>query len=433
MHWTNRGNELAVRSAHTLGLLRIPRDSPRANKPHVRAAMLDNLIVLDLTDSKGQFAGRVLSDLGMRVIKVEPPGGDATRLTGPFKGDVPGGESSLRFAFLNGGKESITLDIASTEGRELLLKLSEHADVILESFPPGHLASLRLGYDELRERNSSLVVASITGFGQYGPHSGLLAPDIVGVAMGGLMYISGDSSLPPVKPPETQAFYYGSMFAAYGVLLALFARETTGEGRHVDCSIQESIATQEHTIREAAFGGAAIVRNGSQHRSVAPANIFACRDGYVFLFVLGARHWETFLDLWTDHPPELDAPELAAPQRRRALAPTLNPLVEDFTRRYRTSELTALLQERGIPCLPVNSPREFLDEEQTRQRELLGPAFSEGLGDYLALRFPALVDGKRPAVAGGPPRCGEHNSLVFGDWLELTPAALELLSAQRVI
>jgi crotonobetainyl-CoA:carnitine CoA-transferase CaiB-like acyl-CoA transferase len=395
--------------------------------------MLRDLTALDLTDLKGQFAGRVLRDLGMRVIMVEPPGGDSTRRRGPFKADAPDSDSSLRFAFLNGGKESVTLDIGCAEGREVLLQLSEHADVILESFPPGHLADLGLGFEVLRRRNPSLVVASITGFGQYGPHSGFLASDIVGVATGGLMYISGESSLPPVQPPETQAFYLGSMFAAYGVLLALFAREHTGEGRHVDCSIQESVATQEHTIREAAFDGAVISRNGSQHKNVAPASVFACSDGYVYLFILGAGHWQSFLDLWTDHPPELDGEELKTPHRRRAVASTLNPLVEQFTRRYRKEELTALLQDRGVPCLPVNSPREFLEREETRQREFLGPAFSQALGEYVAPRFPALVDERRPAGAGGPPRCGEHNGLVFGEWLGLSPAALELLSAQGVI
>lgn len=395
--------------------------------------MLRDLIALDLTDVKGQFAGRILRDLGMRVIKVEPPEGDSARGLGPFRDDVPDREASLRFAFLNGGKESVTLDIERAEGSELLARLSEHVDVLLESFAPGYLASLDLGYDALRERNPGLVVASITGFGQYGPHSGFLAPDIVGTAMGGLMYISGDPSLPPVTPPETQAYYFGSLFAAYGVLLALFARESTGRGRHVDCSIQESIATQEHVIREAAFDGAAVVRNGSQHKNVAPANIFRCRDGFVCLFVFGTRHWKSFLELWHDHPSELDAVELETPRRRRAQAAMLNPLVEEFTRRYRKSELTTLLQERGIPCLPVNSLREFQNDEQTRRRETLGQASSEALGKYLAPRFPALLDRERPAVAGGPPRCGEHNSAVFGELLGLTDIDLKSLSERGVI
>jgi crotonobetainyl-CoA:carnitine CoA-transferase CaiB-like acyl-CoA transferase len=395
--------------------------------------MLAHLTALDLTGVKGQFAGRILRDLGMRVIKVEPPGGDPARQIGPFRDDVPAPDSSLRFAFLNGGKESVTLDLEASRGQELLLRLVEHVDVVLESFPVGYLTRLGVDYEAMKARNQRLVFASITGFGQDGPHSHFLSPDIVGAAMGGLMYISGDPLLPPVKPPETQAYYFASIFAAYGVLLALFARETTGHGRYVDCSIQESIATQEHTIREAGFDGTPIVRNGSQHKNVAPASIFACKDGYVFLFVLGARHWDRFLELWTDHPPELDAPELKTPHARRDIASELNPMVEEFTRRYTKEELTALLQERGIPCLPVNSLGEFLDEEQTRQRELVGSFAGQPLGTHHpALLFPALVGGVRPAAAA-PPHCGEHNSSVLGSVLGLAPAELELLSAQGVI
>ena len=249
--------------------------------------MLEGLTALDLTGLQGQFAGRILADLGMRVVKVEPPGGDPVRAIGPFKDDAAGPETSLRFAFLNGGKESVTLDLETAEGRELLLGLVERADVLLESFEPGYLAGLGLGYETLKERKPGLVMAAITPFGQYGPHADYHATDIVGVAMGGLMFISGAPELPPVRPPETQGYYYASVFAAYGVLLSLWA----GEGRYIDVSMQEAVATQEHMIREAAFDGVAIVRNGSQHKHAAPANIFSCKDGHVFLFVLGPRDW----------------------------------------------------------------------------------------------------------------------------------------------
>ena len=184
--------------------------------------MLAGLTALDLSGLQGQFAGRILADLGMRVIKVEPPGGDPVRGVGPFAGDVPGRERSLRFAFLNGGKESVTLDIATADGKALFLDLAERADVVIESFAPGRLDGLGLGWEALRERNPRLILASITGFGQYGPRAGWMAPDIVGVATGGLMYISGDPALPPVRPPETQGYYYASVFAAYGILLALW-------------------------------------------------------------------------------------------------------------------------------------------------------------------------------------------------------------------
>lgn len=396
-------------------------------------SLLAGFTALDLSGNEGQFAGRLLADLGMRVIKVEPPSGDDVRSIGPFKNDVVDREASLRFAFLNGGKESVTLNLGTTDGRKILLDLASRADVLIESFRPGHLDSLGVGYPQLRERNRRLVVVSITGFGQDGPRANYRAPDIVGVAMGGIMFISGSPSLPPVRPPETQSFYYASIYAAYGVLLALFQRGEDGDGQHIDVSIEESVASQEHMIREAAFDGVQITRNGSQHKHTSPANIFPCSDGYVYLFILGARDWERFLELWTDHPIALDAPELKAPGRRRAQAAVINPLVEQFTSRYAKRDLMSYLQGHGIPCLPVNSPRDFLGEEQVRYREFLGDVESAALGPYKAPRFPALIDGQRPPVAGPPPELGADNATVYNEWLGLKPAELELLAARGVV
>jgi benzylsuccinate CoA-transferase BbsE subunit len=393
--------------------------------------LLSGYTVLDLTDLKGQFAGRLLRDLGMRVVKIEPPEGDAVRRFGPFRGDRPDLDASLRFAFLNGGKESVTLDLESADGRAMLLRLVQDADVVLESFAPGYLPNLGLGYDDLQQINPGLVMASVTGFGQDGPRAGYLTPDIVGLAMGGLMYISGDPNLPPVKAPETQAFYYTCVFTVLGILMALFERENTGQGDWIDVSIQESIATQEHMIREAAFDGVAITRNGSQHKHTAPANIFACRDGHVYLFILSARDWDRFLGLWTEHPAELDAPELKPPSNRRRHLELINPLVEQFTMRYAKGELTALLQTHGIPCLPVNSPTDFLNEEQIRARGLFG---SDGGPDsYVSLRFPVMFDDERLAVAGPPPAIGEHNASVFGDGLGATLSDLMLMFGRGTI
>jgi len=389
--------------------------------------LLGGYTVLDLTDLKGQFAGKLLADLGMQVIKIEPPAGDPVRRLGPFKDDRASLDASLRFAFLNGGKHSVTLDLSSSAGRGLFLRLVAEADVLLESFEPGYLAGLGLAPEAICERNPGLVMASLSGFGQSGPHAGYLAPDIVGLAMGGLMYISGAPGSPPVKAPETQSYYYSSVFMALGVLLALLRRGDTGMGDYLDVSIQESIATQEHMIREAAFDGVAITRNGSQHKHAAPANIFPCSDGHVYLFVLGPRDWERFLALWAGHPTDLDAPELRSPSTRRAQIALINPLVEQFTRRYTKAELTSLLQEHGVPCLPVNSPADFLAADQIRGRGFLGDADSAGLGRHRQPLFPVLVEGKRLPSAGPPPMIGEDNHAVLEERLGLSASDVELL------
>jgi len=388
--------------------------------------MLSGYLALDLTDLKGQLCGKLLRDFGFDVIKIEPPGGDPVRRLGPFKDDAPHLEGSLRFAYLNSGKKSLTLDATRPEGWDVLLRLAEQADVLLESSPPG-----TLDLDALRQRNPKLLITSVTGFGQTGPHRDYLCPDIVGFAMGGLMYISGDPELPPVNAPETQSCYFASTYAALGTLLSLWQRGRDGQGRSVDVSIQETIASQEHLIRTFATDGESITRHGSQHEHVAPANIFPASDGYVYLFVTRA-HWKRLLDFWKDHPPMLDEPEWLDNDFRRARVDELNDLVSAFTRRFRRDELAEQLQKAGIPCLAVNTPMAFIREEHIQARQLFQPVEHPYLGSYLQTAFPLIADGQRqPAVP--PPLLGEHTREILIERLGLSMEQLELLFAQGVI
>lgn len=364
-------------------------------------SLLAGYAALDLTDLKGQLCGRFLADLGMTVIKVEPPGGDPVRRLGPFSRQTDENPLSLLFAHLNANKKSIILDLGTKEDRETLLDLSERVDVFLESFPPGFLASIGLGYPDLARANPGLVLASISGFGQTGPRRHFACADIVAYAMSGLMYIGGDPALPPCKPPETQAYYFGSLMAALGVVAALYKRGATGTGDWVDVSMQEALATQEHLIRLYANEGEILQRQGSQHAHVAPAKIFPCRDGYVYLYI-SRRHWEKLLEVWADHPEELDDPALLADPVRRGKAGFVNERVERFTRRYGKEELTALLQSHGIPCVPVNRPREFIFDGHIQERQFFPPvAYPEG-GTLHQPAAPVLIDGRRPALKPAP-------------------------------
>ena len=237
-------------------------------------AFLKGYRALDLTDLSGQLCGRVLADLGMEVIKIEPPGGDPARELAPFISFPDGKLLSTTFAHLNAGKASKVLDLDKEADRDAFRKMVESADVVLESFQPGELEAKGLGYKNLAKINPGIVMASITGFGQTGPKNNLACNDLVALAESGFLYISGDPALPPCKPPETQAYYFASLFATVGVLAALYRRERTGQGDHVDASMQECLATQEHIIRLWANEKEILKRAGSQHASVAPAKIF---------------------------------------------------------------------------------------------------------------------------------------------------------------
>jgi crotonobetainyl-CoA:carnitine CoA-transferase CaiB-like acyl-CoA transferase len=364
---------------------------------------------LDLTGLSGQLSGRILADLGMEVIKIEPPGGDPVRNLAPFVTSANGAKLSTTFAHLNAGKASKVLDLEQEADRAALRKLAETADVVLESFQPGELDAKGLGYKDLTAINPGIVMASITAFGQTGPKKNLAFNDLVALAESGFLYISGDPSLPPVRPPETQAYYFASLFATAGVLAALYRRERTGQGDHVDASMQETLATQEHIIRLWANEKQIAKRAGSQHGSVAPAKIFPCKDGFVYLYVT-RQHWKLFLSLWKDHAATFDAPDWLNNLYRRAHADELNPAVEAFLSKFTMAEITDFLQAKGIPCVPVNTPMGFANDKQVQERGFMVPVEHAGFGKTKQPAMPFVIDGARPTVGSVPVLDGWRDS-----------------------
>jgi crotonobetainyl-CoA:carnitine CoA-transferase CaiB-like acyl-CoA transferase len=385
--------------------------------------LLEGYVALDLTDLRGQMCGKLLRDLGIDVIKVELPGGDPVRRLGPFAHDRPDPEGSLRFAYLNAGKRSVVLDLAQPSGRDALLGLVRQADVLVESFAPGTLPALGLDEARLREHNPHLVITSITGFGQTGPYRDYLCPDLVGLAMGGVLGIAGDPGLPPVQAPETQGAYFASVYAAFATVLALWRRLTPSGERgllRADVAVQECLSYNESLIRTFAFDGHSVKRAGPQHPQVAPANVFPTRDGYVYMLI-AEQHWQRLLDLWPNHAPELDDPKLHSNAGRRARAEWITAQVSTFTQPFTRDALVSLLQAHGIPALPVNTPADFMRDEQVQYRELFQPTTHPVLGDYAQVSFPPLIDGKR-VPAAPPPLLGEHTRAVLDEQAAASPA-----------
>jgi len=393
--------------------------------------LLQGFRVLDLSTFMGAFCGKLLADFGMDVIKVEPPQGDELRNEPPFARGQQNCEGSLRFAYFNSGKRGITLDLGQPAGRDIFLDLVEKADVVVDSHEPGYLERLGLNYGDLIERRPNLILVSISGFGQDGPYRDYLAPDLVTNAMGGLLFISGDPSLTPCVPPGCQSYVYTSLYAAFGTLLGLWQREAKGVGVHIDASVQASMALHEHVAFTYSAEGRIMKRAGSQHQHVAPANLFPCRDGYISFFAT-QRHWPIFLEMWEDHPPELDDPELKINAKRRAAADWINPFVAEFTSRYGKEELSLLLQKHGLPALPVNTPRDFMNDAHIQERGFFGEVKHPILGTFAQPGVPFLVDGVRRGPRPAP-RLGQHNSEVLGNELGLSEETLGVLSASGVI
>ena len=238
--------------------------------------------VLDLTGEQGQACGKLLADLGADVIKVEPPGGDPARRRGPFVDDEPGPDRSLRWLAWNANKRSVSLDLNDAAGRDQFLRLVQSADFVLESFAPGYLAQLRLGYDELAQVNPSLILVSISPFGQSGPYRDYKATDIVCWAMSGFMSIAGEGERPPAQISDNaQSFLNACGDAAIGALIALEQRRRTGRGQHVDVSAQE--ATARATFQISASWDLNR-RNLARGELATPARLpwmWPCRDGHV--------------------------------------------------------------------------------------------------------------------------------------------------------
>lgn len=393
--------------------------------------LLPGYRVLDLTSSMGALCGKFLGDLGMDVIKIEPPGGDPARGEPPFAKGCVHREGSLRFAYLNAGKRSITLDIARAEGREVLLDLVARADVVVEDFSPGSLAAMGLGYDVLLGRRDNLILVSVSGFGQDGPYAHYKTTDLIGNAMGGLLYISGDPKMTPCNPPETQSFYYTCLFACYGVMLSLWQRQTRGIGAWVDASVQASMSLHEHVAFNYSAEGRVMKRAGSQHQHNAPANLFQCKNGWISLFVT-QTHWPLLLKAWPDHDPGLDDPKWINSNLRRQHADYINAEVTSFTSRFLKEELAELMQKHGIPGLPVNSPSDFMKDPHIQARGFFAGVNHPLLGSFAQPGAPFMVDGRRRPAAPAP-LLGQHNHEVLCGELGLSANELSALAAERVI
>ena len=340
--------------------------------PHIR--------VLELANHRAHYCGKLLADLGAEVVKVEPPEGDSTRREGPFKDDVPDPEGSLSFIYYNANKMGITLDLESPGDRDAFLRLAEGADVVLESFRPGQLEAWGLGYAELRRLNPGLVLASLSGFGQTGRNSQLLAPELVCTAMGGTMFISGHPDKPPLTPPLELGHQLASVHLALGVLTALFERASTGRGQHLDVSVQEVLAWHRHLIVNYSSNQAIGIR-ATSGGAAAPSGMYPCADGFVNMHIMAPAHWKVFLR-WMGNPPAL-CDEIWENRHFRALnLDVLDPFVKEFTLAHTKSELYRQGQAHHLPVAPINTPRDFAEDPHEGARRFFVSAYHPRLGSY---------------------------------------------------
>ncbi|HZY58865.1 MAG TPA: CoA transferase [Candidatus Binataceae bacterium] len=396
-------------------------------------AALDGLRVLDLTDLKGALAGRLLADLGADVIKVEPLGGDSTRHIGPFADGRPHPDRSLCFWFYNLNKRSVTLDYNHARGADLLLRLAESADAVIESFEPGRLEQLGLAWEDLHERNPALILCSIAPFGQSGPYRDFAADDTVLSALSGMLYVNGFAGETPVRPLGLQAYHCAGYYGAISIMCALFARERGGHGQWIDLSMQEAAVCGVEHVAPSYFGLNQISRRRGTLHWAGGFRLGQCRDGYLLHSTSG--DWTTLLE-WVNgdgKAQDLTQPQWSEPAYRRANAAHLFDVLEDWARDQSCEAIAARAQTLRLPYAMPRSINDLLNDEQLKARGYFVEVEHPELGrKFLYPGAPYLLSATPWRLYRRPPLLGEHNKEVLAGELDLTVEEIAVLRAEGV-
>ena len=387
----------------------------------------------------GPFAGRLLAEFGAEVIKIELPGeGDPMREWGQLRYQG----RPLWWPVQSRNKKLITLDLRGPRGRELLLRLAERSDVVIENFRPGTLERWGLGPDDLWEVNPGLVIARISGYGQTGPYAGRPGFAVAGEAMGGLRHINGYPGQPPPRSGISIGDSLAAMFAVQGVLMALYRRDAGGDrgrpgasGQIVDASIMEScFAMLEAAVPE--YGKLGHVRQptGTALGNTAPSNLYRSRDGkWVVIGANAENLWQRLCTVMS-RPDLLEDERFRSHWSRGQNAAALDEIIGAWVARRDAAEVDRLLNENGIVCGPVYTIADIFEDVQFRAREMLVEMQDSELGTIVT---PGVVPrlSETPGVARwtGSWQLGSHNEEVFCDLLGLTGAELAALREEGVV
>lgn len=340
--------------------------------------MLDHLHALDFTDDKGFLCGKILADLGVNVIKVERPGGDPSRNIGGFQGGKHDPEKSLYWFAYNSNKKGITLDIESAKGKELFKKLVKTVDFVIESFPPGYMDDLGIGYKDLSKDHPKLIWAGITPFGPQEPYRNFKGPDIVVMGMSGTLYQNGESDGPPVHISMPQAPLHAGADAAVGCMMAYYQREKTGEGQYVDVSMQQSAGWfQANAVPVYELQGNIMKRSGAfrsgTSSQAAQRQVWKCKDSYVFFNVIGGRTgaktlsalvaWMDEEKMATDHLLRMDWDNFDMFTLTQAEIDKISQPIEEFFKQHTSQELLKGAVPRGVSIGPLSSMQDLLKDE----------------------------------------------------------------------
>jgi crotonobetainyl-CoA:carnitine CoA-transferase CaiB-like acyl-CoA transferase len=414
-----------------------------------KASILESFRVLDLTDEKGFLCGKILADLGADVIKVEKPGGDKSRNIGPFHQNIPHLEKSLYWFAYNLNKRGITLNIEAKDGQEIFRRLVKTSDFVIESFPVGYMDELGLGYSALSKINPRIVITSITAFGQTGPYKNYKASDIVGMAMGGLMYITGTPEHPPVRISSPQAYLQAAAHAAAATMIAHYYRETTGEGQHVDVSMQQCVVWGLGNAIPLWELNQIILRRVGSYLSgrwtgTKQRLVWECEDGYVLFVVMGGAfgaktnrgiaQWMQEERMTNKFLQNMDWDIFDMAKQTQEQQDQVEEPIARFFMTHTKAELYEEALKRGIMLAPVSSPRDILENTQLKARGFWVDVEHHELGSTIRYLGAFVKASETPCVIKcRAPLIGEHNLEVYEGELGLSRAEMCVLKQAGII
>lgn len=392
------------------------------------AGALAGIKVLDLSRVlAGPWCTQTLADLGADVVKIERPGaGDDTRQWGPpFLKDAAGNDTdqAAYFACCNRNKRSVTVDMATPDGQALLQRMAAGSDVVVENFKVGGLRAYGLDYDSLKAANPRLIYCSITGFGQDGPYAKRAGYDLMVQAMSGMMSITGRADGTPGGGPQRVGVAltdtFTGMYAATAILAALQARHQTGRGQYIDMSLLDvGMALLANQTTGYLNSGTVPQRQGNTHPSLAPYQDFPTADGSMLLAIGNDGQFGRFCAA-VGRPEWSADPRYASNTLRVRNRATLIPAMEEVTRGRTTAEWIALLEDKAVPCGPINDIAQAFDDPQVQARGLaidLPRAAGDGIDTIRGVASPLRLSEHPPVLRHAPPALGQHTDEVLAEW-----------------
>jgi crotonobetainyl-CoA:carnitine CoA-transferase CaiB-like acyl-CoA transferase len=414
-----------------------------------RKCLLNSPRVLDLTDKNGFLCGKILADLGADVVKIEKPGGDQDRNIGPFYQHSLHPERSLYWFAYNANKRGITLKLESRDGQQIFKSLVSKADFVIESFSPGYMDKLGLGYSTLKHINSRLIYTSISPFGQTGPDKDYKASDLEVMAMSGFLYITGRPDEAPLRISFPQSFLLASAHAAAASMIAYYFRETSGQGQHVDVSAQECVLWEiSNAIPLWELNQTILKRAGSylsgRWTDTKQKLLWQCRDGYVVFYILGGDFgvktnraivaWLQEEGLAPEYLTNFDWTAFDMSRQTQAMQDQIEAPIAELFLRYTKAELAGEALKRKIMLYPVSTSKDIYENPQLKAREfwtkLNHPELSADIeypGPFARLSVTPLTLERRA------PLPGEQNAEIYEKELGLSKTELELLHQSGII